>query len=87
MKKLEFQQKTKELKEGDIIILKIRPLQFMPFRQYNLPNLAHWVFVSANLEFIEVSFEGTINEAGYLANGDKLPNRVNYARIEGIEKL
>lgn len=87
MKKLEFQTIVKTLIEGDIIILHIRPLQFMPFRANNFPPLAHCIFIKADREFIEVSFEGTLNEGGELATGDKLPNRVNYARIEKIEKI
>lgn len=86
MKKKDFQEITGTLKRGDFIILQIRALTFMPARAA-APPLAHCVFVSADSEFISVSFEQTVSEGGIISNGDKLPNRVNYARIEKIEKL
>ena len=87
MKKHEFQTICSKLKSGDIIILKIRAHNFLPLRENSFPPLAHCVFRSAEADFINVDFEGTINEGGALANGERLPNRVNYARIESIQKL
>lgn len=86
MKKKDFQEITQTLKSGDSIILQIRALVFMPARAA-APPLAHCFYLSSDSDFISVSYEGTVSEGGILSNGDKLPNRVNYARIEKIEKL
>lgn len=87
MKKDLFKQAVAPLREGDIIILTIRAHSFMQKRENSFSPLAHCVFIKANSDFIEVRFEGTINPNGIISNGDKLPNRVNYARIEKIEKI
>lgn len=86
MKKQEFIQIVQTLIEGDVIIVEIRPHNFLPQRENSFPPLAHCVFVKANREFIQVSFEGTINPNGELING-KLPEQINYARIQRIEKI
>ena len=87
MKKKEFQEICAGLKRGDILILQIRPHEFMPLKDKTLKPLAHCIFEGANDSFISISFEGTIDEAGNLSTGEKLPTRVNYARIEKIVKL
>ncbi len=87
MKKIEFQQTVKPLKHGDMIILTVRPLQFMPLNSNGFKPLAHCKFIRADAENIEVSYEGTISENGVISTGDKLPNKINYARILEISKI